>query len=228
MYLLEPCLLWHTAANAKENTMPRILLTGFEPFGNATSNPSQQLVETFGNTLHDAEIVVEILPVATQLAPRILERCLIEIEPDYCIMLGLAEGRAALSLEQVAINLCDFRIPDNSGIQLCNTPIAATGPDAYFSSLPIQAMRNASLEAGIPAEISLSAGAFLCNQVFYHVRHFCQTHNLATQAGFIHLPASPELSAQSARPIASMTLDTMAAGLRAMLAVLEGVEAMKQ
>jgi pyroglutamyl-peptidase len=220
-------LLWHTATIAKENIMPRILLTGFEPFGTASSNPSQQLVELLSTSPIDTEIVTTILPVAAQLAPRILERLLIEIEPDYCIMLGLAEGRPALSLEQVAINLCDFRIPDNSGIQLLNTPIATTGPDAYFSNLPIQAMRTASLAAGIPAEISLSAGAFLCNQVFYHARHFCQTHNLATQAGFIHLPASPELAAQSARPIASMTLDAMATGLRAMLGVLEGVEATK-
>jgi pyroglutamyl-peptidase len=211
------------ALQAKENIMTRIFLTGFEPFGTAPVNPSAQLARALVHTAildSELELFVEILPVAAQYAPAILERRLIELAPDYCIMLGLAEGRAAVSIERVAINLCDFRIPDNAGEQLSDTAIITGGPDAYFSTLPVRAMREASVLAGVPTELSLTAGAFLCNQIFYYARHFCETHGLSTQVGFIHLPATPELAAHADRPIPSMSLELMASGLQAMVGAI--------
>jgi pyroglutamyl-peptidase len=135
-------------------------------------------------------------------------------------MLGLAEGRSQISIERVAINLADFRIPDNAGDQLIDTPIVTDGPDAYFSTLPVAEMRAASSAAGAPTELSLTAGAYLCNYVFYLGRHLCEGALASTRVGFIHLPATPELALSLPRPVASMSLDTMMVGLRSALAVL--------
>ena len=203
--------------------MARILVTGFEPFGSASTNPSEQLARLLAaeDQLAGAiELFTEILPVAARYAPAIVQRRLIELQPDYCVMLGLAEGRAAISIERVAINLLDFRIPDNANDQPIDEPVIAGGPDAYFSTLPVRAMQAASVEAGIPAELSLTGGAYVCNQVFYQVRHFCAMNELDIPCGFIHLPATPAMAAQAPRSIPSLSLESLATGLRAMLAVL--------
>jgi pyroglutamyl-peptidase len=203
--------------------MTRILLTGFEPFGSATINPSGQLVHRLAAedlSADEIELITEILPVAARHAPAIIEQRLIELQPDYCVMLGLAEGRAAISIERVAINLLDFRIPDNANDQPIDEPVVLGGPEAYFNTLPVRTMRDSSIASGIPTELSLTAGAFVCNQVFYRVQHFCAANALDIQSGFIHLPATPEMAAQAARPIPSMSLDAMVAGLRVMLGVI--------
>ena len=135
-------------------------------------------------------------------------------------MLGLAEGRTHVSFERIAINLADFCIPDNAGNQLIDVPVASDGPSAYFSTLPVRAMHKASIAVGTPAELSLTAGAYLCNLIFYTARHVCETLGLPTRAGFIHLPATPELAAQSTRTVPSMSLNTITVGLHAALGVL--------
>ena len=201
--------------------MARILLTGFEPFGSALVNPSQQLVQHLAHDgIAGAEIITAILPVAARHVPQQIQQLLIEHQPDWCIMLGLAEGRAQISFERIAINLADFRITDNAGDQLIDAPIVSNGPAAYFSTLPMRAMQEACIAVGTPAELSLSAGAYLCNLIFYTARHACETLGLATRAGFIHVPATPELAAQSAHAIPSMSLNTMVVGLQAALGVL--------
>lgn len=201
--------------------MTRILLTGFEPFGSALINPSELVAQRLAHQgLAGAEIITAVLPVAARHAPQQMEELLIRHQPDWCVMLGLAEGRSQISIERVAINLADFRIPDNAGDQLIDAPVIADGPAAYFSTLPVHAMQAASSAAGVPAELSLSAGAYLCNLIFYAARHSCERLGLATRVGFIHLPATPELAVHAARAIPSMSLDSMALGLSAALGVL--------
>jgi pyroglutamyl-peptidase len=203
--------------------MAHILLTGFEPFGTATSNPSEQLARQLSaEGLLQTTISHAILPVEARRAPEMLSELLLAERPDWCVMLGLAAGRAAISIERVALNLCDFRIPDNAGDQLVDQPVVGGGPDAYFSTLPVRSMLDACLSAGAPTELSLSAGAYLCNQISYHALHLCATRSLPTRTGFIHLPATPELAASMPGSAPSLSLDTMATGLRAALAVLVG------
>jgi len=135
-----------------------------------------------------------VLPVVFAEASTITLDLISQIEPDAVIALGQAEGRSAINLERVAINLADARIPDNAGVQLSDQTIADDGPFAYESTLPLRAMQ-ASLEAeGIASTISLSAGAFLCNHVFYSVRHAVAKGMVRTalRSGFIHLPLLPE------------------------------------
>lgn len=186
----------------------KILLTGFEPFGVHTINTSQKLLENLPDSLENrVELKILILPVDEKLAPeRVLAALHIE-KPDVIIAFGLASGRSTISLERIAINLLDFRIADNAGIKIEDQPVVEGGPAAYFTTLPIQRILSGLREAGIAAEISLSAGAFLCNQVFYRVMHEISTKQLPTKAGFIHLPDLPEGVAKSQKKIPSMSLD---------------------
>jgi pyroglutamyl-peptidase len=201
--------------------MTKIVITGFEPFGGMSSNPSEQLAQRFASdSIAGCTVVAITLPVSATAAPSLLAAQLRREQPDFCIMLGLAEGSARIAIERVAINLADFRIPDNSGAVLQDAAIVADGPAAYFSTLPVRAMLEACRASGTPAELSLSAGAYLCNLIFYTAQHLCATEGIETMAGFIHLPATPEIVVARDRILPSMSLDQMEIGLRAMLHAL--------
>jgi pyroglutamyl-peptidase len=193
--------------------MTKILLTGFEPFGNATSNPSGEIVKQISSD----NIVTSILPVAyTQSAERLLA-LIAEHTPDVVICLGQAEGRIAITPEKVAINLDDARLADNEGVQRNDVKILSNGPDAYFSTLPINKMVDAIKAKGIPATVSLSAGAFLCNHVFYVAQNkFRGTH---VRSGFVHVPLM-DSQAPEFPGLPTMPLDQMVTAVRAMLEVL--------
>ncbi|MFO7168627.1 MAG: pyroglutamyl-peptidase I [Chloroflexota bacterium] len=198
-----------------------VLLTGFEPFGGDQVNPSLEVVRRIGSEGVDGlRISTLVLPVDARRVPEMLAEALRRLRPDACLMLGLAGGVAALQIERVAVNLCDFRIPDNGGSQLIDEPVVAGGPAAYFATVPVRAMQEAARGAGVPAELSLSAGAFLCNMAMYAALHVCATESLATRCGFVHLPALPEQVLGDTRARPTMALETICAGVRAMLRVL--------
>lgn len=186
----------------------KILLSGFEPFGEHTRNPSQDLVLALPEVIEDNVIIKKtILPVDHILAPQVLLEEIYTNQPHAVLCFGLASGRAVLSFEQVAINLKDFRIADNAGALIKDQPIVTGGPSAYFSTLPLHALLTAVQSAGIPAEISLTAGAYLCNQIFYVMMHEIAQNNLPIRAGFIHLPALPEQAANSKNALPSLSLE---------------------
>jgi pyroglutamyl-peptidase len=187
----------------------KILLTGFEPFGAYPINPSQLLIQALPDQYQGLTLLKEILPVHHQQGPEKILTLFRSHQPEAVIAFGLASGRAQISLERVALNLLDFSIADNAGVIVENQPIVPSGPAAYFSTLPLQAMQGALNAKGIPAEISLSAGAYLCNQIFYSLMHEIASQDLSTQAGFVHLPDLPEQAAQSSTPIASISLEVL-------------------
>ena len=193
--------------------MTRVLLTGFEPFGTATSNPSGEIVKQISGD----NIVTAILPVAyAQSAERLLE-LIAEHNPDVVICLGQAEGRTQITPEKVAINLDDARLPDNAGVQRSDVKILNDGPDAYFTTLPVKEMIDAAKAAGVPASVSLSAGAFLCNHVFYVAQNkFAGTK---VRSGFVHVPLM-DSQAPEFPGMPTMPLDQMVTAVRAMLEVL--------
>jgi len=193
--------------------MTKVLLTGFEPFGNASLNPSGEIVKQISGD----NIVTAILPVAyTQSAERLLA-LIAEHTPDVVICLGQAEGRTAITPEKVAINLDDARLADNDGVLRNDVKIISDGPDAYFSTLPLKELVDAINAKGIPASISLSAGAFLCNHVFYVAQNkFVGTH---VRSGFVHVPLM-ESQAPEFPGMPTMPLDRMVTAVRAMLEVL--------
>ena len=193
--------------------MTKVLLTGFEPFGTATSNPSGEIVKQISGD----NIVTGILPVTyAQSAERLLA-LIAEHNPDVVICLGQAEGRAQITPEKVAINLDDACLPDNAGVQRSDVKILENGPDAYFTTLPIKEMVNAAKAAGVPASVSPSAGAFLCNHVFY----FAQNKFAGTKirSGFVHVPLM-DSQAPEFPGLPTMPLDQMVTAVRAMLEVL--------
>jgi pyroglutamyl-peptidase len=193
--------------------MTKVLLTGFEPFGNATSNPSGEIVKQISGD----NIVTAILPVAyTQSAERLLS--LIEQhKPDVVICLGQAEGRTAITPERVAINLDDARLADNQGVLRNDVKILEDGPDAYFSTLPVNEIVAAIKAQGIPAAVSLSAGAFLCNHVFYVAQNKFAGSDV--RSGFVHVPLMDSQAAEFPG-LPTMPLDQMVLAVRAMIDVV--------
>jgi pyroglutamyl-peptidase len=193
--------------------MTKVLLTGFEPFGKATLNPSGEIIKQISGD----NIVTAILPVAyAQSAERLLA-LIAEHKPDVVICLGQAEGRTHISPERIAINLDDARLADNEGVIRNDVPIVVGGPVAYESTLPIKDIVKAINDAGIPATVSLSAGAFLCNHVFYVAQdHFKGTK---VRSGFVHVPLMDEQAGEFPG-LPTMPLDQMVTAVRAMLEVL--------
>jgi pyroglutamyl-peptidase len=190
-----------------------ILLTGFEPFGKATLNPSGEIVKQISGE----NIVTAILPVAyAQSAERLLQ-LIAEHNPDVVICLGQAEGRTQITPERIAINLDDARLADNQGVMRNEMPIVLEGPVAYESTLPIKEIVKAINVAGVPAAVSLSAGAFLCNHVFYVAQdHFKGTK---VRSGFVHVPLMDEQGPEFPG-LPTMPLEQMVTAVRAMLEVL--------
>ncbi|NMD31815.1 MAG: pyroglutamyl-peptidase I [Chloroflexi bacterium] len=198
-----------------------ILVTGFEPFDGSPVNPSMLAAEALAQTPPPGlAVTTAILPVDRLGGPARLLEALQTVNPRAVVCLGEAGGRAAISIERVAVNLMDYRIPDNRGETVTDQPIDPAGPAAYFSTLPVRAMQEAILAAGIPAELSLTAGAYLCNQVMYTLLHHLAQTRQTIPAGFIHLPSLPQQAVLRGKPMPTLGLETILAGLRAALAVL--------
>jgi pyroglutamyl-peptidase len=173
----------------------RVLVTGFEPFGGASLNPSQLLVEELAKEkLLGVDLKTAILPVEFDRAAEILLAKINEISPSVVICFGQAEGRSAITPEKIAINLDDARIADNSGDLRKQQEIEVGGADGHFSTLPVEKMVLAINEAGVAASLSLSAGSFVCNHIFYRMQQALLGRGI--RSGFVHLPLVPEQSAQ--------------------------------
>jgi pyroglutamyl-peptidase len=172
----------------------RILVTGFEPFGGQSLNPSWEVARALhGWTLEGAQITSVQLPCVFAQALPALQQALAQHRPDIVLALGQAEGRCDFSVERVAINVMDARIADNAGAQPIDVPVIAGGPAAYFSTLPIKSLVAGLKAAGFPASVSQTAGTFVCNQVFYALQHTLA--GLGVHSGFVHLPLLPEQAA---------------------------------
>ncbi len=200
----------------------KLLLTGFEPFDQSKINPSEQVVHALSREKIDGiELCTAILPVDRGRGPQTLIDAFQSARPDAVLCLGEASRRMAISVERVAINLLDYRIADNAGEKVADEPIVPDAPTAYFATLPVRAIYDSIRAAGVPCELSLSAGAFLCNQVMYTILHHLAQNRLKTPAGFVHLPRLPEQVASSDTVAASMGLDTMTVGIRAAIETLK-------
>lgn len=188
--------------------MQNVLLTGFEPFDKAAVNPSWEAVRQLDGVplCEGVKIVARCLPCAFATAAETLLQLINELQPAMVIATGLGPGRSDISIERVAINVNDARIPDNLGAQPIDTAVVEGGPAAYFSTLPIKGMVKAVREAGIAASVSQTAGTFVCNQVFYRLQHALV--GTGVRSGFIHVPGLPG----SSEP--SMVLSTTVEGLR--------------
>ena len=191
--------------------MERILLTGFEPFHKSMLNPSQEIIRRIS---HRSLVAKEVLPVTFGEASLNLNSLIDQHKPTVVIALGQAEGRKEITPERIAINLDDARIPDNAGNSPKERAIVAGGPDAYFTTLPIKNLVEKLNENGIPTSMSLSAGTFVCNHIFYAMQHHCA--GKAIKSGFIHLPLMNE-QASEFPGLPTMQIEEMIRGIELVL-----------
>ena len=194
--------------------MKKVLLTGFEPFANAKLNPTAEIARQISGD----NIVTAILPVSYSNAEAVLFDLIEEHNPDVIICLGQAEGRKEITPERIAINLDDARVADNDGVTRTNLVIDEKGSDGYFSTLPIFEITERIKGQGIPSSISLSAGAFLCNHIFYKVQQrFVGT---SIKSGFIHVPIMDE-QVVDFPGVPSMSLSKMIEAIEASIEVIQ-------
>lgn len=164
-----------------------ILLTGFGPFPGVQRNPSQLLVERFADRQKGQKIHRVVIPTVYADASTVIEDRLVELRPWACLCLGVA-GPGPLRLEILARNHDKGREPDQSGA-VRHGPIQPTGPDTYPSTLPLTSIHGALRGQGVAVAYSDDAGGYLCNHLFYAVRHAIDRHGLAIPCGFIHVPS---------------------------------------
>jgi pyroglutamyl-peptidase len=196
----------------------KALVTGFEPFGGEAVNPALEAVQRLPAQHGALGIVTATLPAVFGRVLDALEDAIVAADPDIVLCVGQAGGRAALSLERVAINVDDARIPDNAGQQPIDRAIVAGGPAAYFATLPIKAAAAALRDAGLPAVVSNTAGTFVCNHVFYGLMHLAASRRLRLRGGFLHVPFLPSQAARQ-HDAPSMALDDIARGIEIVLGV---------
>jgi pyroglutamyl-peptidase len=178
-----------------------VLVTGFDPFGGSPTNPSWHAVHALhGREIAGHRIIGAEIPTVFGASLQRLEALLHEHRPQLVLCTGQAGGRTALSLERVAINVNDARIPDNAGAQPIDVPVVPDGPAAYFTTLPVKAMLQALVAAGVRAEVSQTAGTFVCNQAFYGLMHLlARPQWQGARGGLVHVPWLPEQGQPSMR-----------------------------
>lgn len=193
----------------------KLLITGFDPFGGETVNPSWEAVKLLPDTIGSYSLTkLEIPTVFGEAAEKVLSAAE-QLQPDVILSVGQAGGRNGVTPEVIGINLREARIPDNAGNQPVNTAVAPDGPAAYFATVPVRDMVAAISDAGIPANLSYSAGAFVCNDVLYTLLHHFD--GTPTLAGFIHVPFLPE---QAKENVPSLPLEKIVAALTAAIRAL--------
>lgn len=187
--------------------MKKLLITGFDPFGGAAVNPSWLAVSRLPDRVGDFELCKLEIPTVFGKATRIVLEKAAEFGPDVILCIGQAGGRASVTPERIGVNIRDARISDNEGNQPRGEFVAPEGPAAYFATVPVEKMAQAMENASIPATVSNSAGAFVCNDTLYGILHHYADTNV--RCGFIHVPFIPE----QAEP--SMPLEQITAALKA-------------
>ena len=193
--------------------MSKILVTGFEPFATSSLNPSGEIVKA----LIGDDLVTAVLPVVFGQASAQLRELIDLHKPSAVLCLGQAEGRSEMTPERIAINLDNARIADNAGNQPLEQRVIADGPDGHFSTLPIEKMVASMKAAGIPASISLSAGTFVCNHIFYVLQDYLKDSSI--KSGFMHVPLMDE-QRREYPTLPTMPIRQMVAGVEIALNVL--------
>ncbi len=190
----------------------KVLITGFDPFGNEKLNPSYEAIKLMPDVIMNATIIKKEVPTVCNKSIDYVVELIENHRPDIVINVGQAGGRFYVTPEKVAINLNEFRIKDNEGNQPLGTPIVKDGHNAYFSTLPVNAIVKTLKDASIPSAVSYSAGTFVCNHLMYGVLHYINKRKLNIRAGFIHIPYMNE-QVLNKKNEPSMTLETLSKAL---------------
>jgi pyroglutamyl-peptidase len=201
----------------------RILITGFDPFGNETVNPAYEAVKLLPDRISGAEIVKVEIPTVFGKCDGVVREAILAHEPHVVLSIGQAGGRFDISVELVAVNIADGRIPDNEGNQPVDQTIRDRGENAYFATLPVKTMVDRIRAKGIPASVSYTAGSYVCNYIMYCVLHMAATEFPGLRAGFIHVPFMPSQAIGKPASTPTMSIETTTAAIEAAVeAIVEG------
>lgn len=191
----------------------KILVTGFDPFGGEKINPAYEAVRALESEINGCSIISREIPTVFGRSIELLGKTIEEIKPDIVICVGQAGGRAKITVERIAMNICDARIPDNEGNQPIGEAIHKDGSDGYFSNLPINRMARMMNDNNIPAEVSNTAGTYVCNYLMYGLMHLIKTKYKNIRGGFIHVPYINE-QVLDKKDVPSMNLADVTLGLK--------------
>ena len=191
----------------------RVLVTAFEPFGGERINASLEALRRLPPRLGRLEIATAELPTSYSRSLPALEAAIAAAQPALVLCTGQAADRSALCVERVAVNVQDARIPDNDGTRPVDAPVVEGGPAAYLATLPVRAAVAALRAADLPAQVSMSAGTFVCNHVFYGLMHMAAARRAAYRGGFLHVPAL----AGTGSAAGGMPLDAIVLGITTVL-----------
>lgn len=193
-----------------------VLVTGFERFGEHAANPTEQIVEALPDMIAGARVVTSVLPVEFGRSAEVAVRLVAEHSPDAVVLTGLAAGRRAITPERVALNVRDIAeegVADNTGAAPRDQPVVEGGPDGIFATLPNRTIVERLLAAGIPAELSATAGTFVCNETMYAVLHSLRPQGRgAPTAGFVHVPGVDVLPLSELVRALQVVIETVVAG----------------
>lgn len=200
----------------------KILVTGFDPFGGEEVNPAYEAVKLLPDKISDSDIIKIEIPTVFSKSALVVEEAIKKYDPDVVLNVGQAGGRSSITVEKVAINLAEARIPDNEGEQPIDEKLHQDGETAYFATIPVKAMVKNIRDHGIPANISYTAGTYVCNSIMYNVLYMTHKKYTNIHAGFIHVPFSIEQVADKPEGIPSMSVETIAKALEyAIEAIIE-------
>ncbi len=188
----------------------KILMTGFEAFGEESVNPASQLAQEFdGVEKNGYEVIGKKIPTVYGESSEKVEELIEEYEPDIVLHVGLANGTHGIRVERVALNMEDARIEDNAGNEPTDEKIEEKGPLAYRTTLSDREIVEAVKDEGIPSYLSYSAGTYVCNHVIYSTAHYVETNDLDIDYVFIHIPLLPEQAVDKKENPPSMGIETM-------------------
>ena len=190
--------------------MKKVLITGFDPFGGETINPAYEAVKLLPDEIAWAKIIKKEIPTVFQKGPDAVYEEIQSSKPDYVLCIGQAGGRSQVTPEWVGINFRNARIADNEGNQPLQTSVVENGPEAYFTMLPVFRMVEKMKENGIPANVSYTAGTYVCNDVMYSVLHYCHTEFKGVKGGFMHVPFATEQTVNQPAGTPGMNLKDIA------------------
>ena len=191
----------------------KVLITGFDPFGGESVNPAYEAVKLLPDTIAGAQIIKLEIPTVFSKSGPAVEAGIREHQPDIVINVGQAGGRSCVTIEKVAINLADARIPDNAGEQPVDEVLQEDGENAYFATIPVKAIVQNVRDHGIPCHVSYTAGTYVCNCVMYNVLYMAAKKYPNIRAGFIHVPFAAEQAVDKANGMAFMSLEMIAKSL---------------
>ncbi len=170
--------------------MKQLLITGFDPFGGENVNPAWEAVRRLPERVGEFVLHKQMIPTVFGKAAEDVLEAAEKVKPDVILCIGQSGSRAAVTPERIGINIRDARIPDNAGNQPTEETIVSGGPDGLFATVPVEAMAQAIREAGLPGQVSNTAGTFVCNDVLYTLLYYYRESNV--RVGFIHVPWLPE------------------------------------